>query len=359
MAQRDFYELLGVAKDANDADLKKAFRANALKYHPDRNPGNPEAEEMFKQCAQAYDVLSDPTKRQRYDRFGMAAFEGGGGAQQYSSMDDLFSHFGDLFGDIFGGRRGPGGRQRGPQRGADLRYDMEIRLEDAVTGVKKEITVPRVEACGTCQGSGAKAGSQPEACVQCHGRGQLTHSQGPFMFTVTCPQCQGAGRSVRAANRCGSCGGAGQQRIEKKVSVKIPPGVDSGTRLRIAGEGEKGPGGHPAGDLYVVLGVEAHDKFQRDGDDLHCEIDVDVVKAVLGGMVEVPLIEGGVDKVKLPAGVQPGEQVRIRSRGVPHLGGSGRGDQFAHVRVVVPKKLSDRQRELFEQLAKTTEDVRG
>lgn len=353
--KRDYYELLGVARDASDVEVKKGFRAAALKYHPDRNPGNAEAEEQFKVCAEAYDVLSDAQKRQRYDRFGHAAFENGGGAATYSSMDDLFSHFGDLFGDIFGGRRGAGGRTRA-QRGGDLRYDMAITLEEAVAGTRREVAVPRIEPCGTCHGSGAKGGAQPEACGQCHGRGQVSHSQGPFMFTVTCPGCQGQGRTVKSANRCGSCGGAGQQRVERTVTVKIPPGVDSGTRLRIAGEGEKGQAGQAAGDLYVVLGVEPHEVFQRDGDDLHCEIEVDVVKAVLGGTVEVPLVEGGKEKVKLPAGVQPGEQVRIRARGVPHLNGSGRGDQFAHVRVVVPRKLSDKQRTLFEQLAK--EDAR-
>jgi molecular chaperone DnaJ len=349
-AKTDYYETLGVARDASEADIKKAFRKAAMQYHPDRNPGDQHAEEMFKSCAEAYDVLSDADKRSRYDRFGHAAFQsGGGGGPGHANMDDLFNHFGDIFGDIFGGRGG--GRQRRASRGADLRYDLAITLEQAVAGVRQELNVPRVEACDTCHGSGAKAGTQPDSCPQCHGRGQLNHQQGPFMFSVTCSACQGQGRVLRPQNRCGNCGGAGRQRVDKKVSVKIPPGVDTGVRLRVAGEGERGESGQPAGDLYVVVSVQQHDVFQRDGDDLHCEIEVPVVRAVLGGVVEVPLIDGGVDQVKLPAGIQPGERVRIRGQGVPHLSGSGRGDQFAHVKVVVPKKLSGDEKSLYEQLA--------
>ncbi len=351
MAKTDFYELLGVPKDVNDADLKKAFRKAAMQHHPDRNPGDAHAEEMFKQCAEAYDVLSDAQKRAAYDRYGHAAFEsgrGGGGGGNYANMDDMFSHFGDIFGDIFGSRRG--GPKR-PARGSDLRFDLGLSLRDAVQGVKREIAVPRIDPCGTCSGTGAKAGSSPEPCGQCGGRGQVGHQQGPFVFAVTCPQCQGQGRTIKPANRCATCGGAGQQRVEKKVTVKIPAGVDTGTRLRVTGEGERGQPGQEPGDLYVVLAIQPDDVFQRDGDDLHCEIDVDVVRAVLGGVVTVPLIDGENEKVKLPPGIQPGEQVRIRGKGVPHLHGNGRGDQFAHVRVVVPRKLTDRQRKLYEDLA--------
>lgn len=357
MAKQDFYELLSVPRDVSESDLKKAFRKAAMQYHPDRNPGDAAAEEMFKQCAEAYDVLSDPQKRAAYDRYGHAAFEGGrgGGGGNYANMDDLFSHFGDIFGDIFGGRRGGGGQRR-PTRGSDLRYDLAIDLKEAVSGVKKEISVPRVEPCGTCNGSGAKSGTSAESCGQCGGRGQVGHQQGPFVFAVTCPQCQGQGRVVKPANRCTTCGGVGQQRVDKKVTVKIPPGVDSGTRLRVTGEGEPGPknetGPQQPGDLYVVLSVQPDDLFQRDGDDLHCEIEVEVVQAVLGGVVTVPLVDGAEEKVKLPPGIQPGEQVRIRGKGVPHLQGNGRGDQFAHVRVVVPRKLTERQRKLYEELAK-------
>ncbi len=349
-AKTDFYELLGVTREADAAEIKKAFRKQALQYHPDRNPGDKQAEEMFKQCAEAYDVLSDTEKRARYDRYGHAAFESGGSGSgpAYGNMDDLFSHFGDIFGDIFGGRGGGGTRK--PGRGADLRYDLGISLEDAVAGIRREINIPRVEACGTCQGSGAKPGATPEPCGQCGGRGQVSTRQGPFVFAVTCPNCQGQGRTVRAQNRCGDCAGAGQKRVERKVTVKIPAGVDTGTRLRVAGEGEKGAANQPSGDLYVVLSVQPHEVYQRDGDDLHREVDVDVIRAVLGGVIDVPLIDGTVEKIKIPAGIQPGEQIRIRGRGVPHLSGSGRGDQFAHVRLRVPKKLTDKQRELFEKL---------
>ena len=355
MAKRDYYEVLGVARDAGEADIKKAFRKAAIQYHPDKNPGDATAEDMFKLCAEAYDVLSDGQKRARYDRFGHAAFETGGGtgAAQYTNMDDLFNHFGDIFGDMFGAR-GRGGRGR-PTRASDLRFDLTITLEEACLGTRKELVVPRVDACGTCRGTGCKPGTQPDACGQCQGRGQVGHQQGPFVFTVTCPACQGQGRRVPSQNRCGECSGAGQVRAEKKVTVKVPPGIDTGTRLRVAGEGERGETGQQAGDLYVVLSVAPHEVFQRDGDDLHCEIGIDVVRAVLGGIVEVPTVEGAAEKVKLPGGIQPGEKVRIRGRGVPHLNGSGRGDQFAHVKVVVPRKLSDKQRELYERLATGTE----
>jgi molecular chaperone DnaJ len=350
MAKRDYYEVLGVGKDAGEADIKKAFRAAAMKYHPDRNPGDAEAEEKFKEAAEAYDVLSDADKRGRYDRFGHQA-EGMGGGYT-GNVDEIFSHFGDLFGDIFGGRRGGGGRSR-QQRGQDLRFDLGISLEDAVAGAKKEVTLPRVESCDTCNGSGAKPGTSPENCRQCNGRGQVTMQQGPFMFSQTCPLCHGAGKVVKPTDRCGTCGGSGQKRVERTVTVKIPAGVDDGNRLRLTGEGEKGSPGYPPGDLYVVLHVEPHDVFKRDGDDLHCEIDVDVVRAVLGGEVEVPLIDGSKEKVLLPAGIQPGERVRIRDKGVPNLGGRGKGSVFAHVRVVVPRKLSAEQKALFEQLAQT------
>ena len=344
MSKRDYYEVLGVAKDAAEGDIKKAFRQAALKDHPDRNPGDAAAEERFKDAAEAYDVLSDGEKRARYDRFGHQS----SGGSHPGNMDDLMSHFGDIFGDMFGG----GGRSRQrAAKGADLRYDLPISLEEAVAGTRKEITIPRVEACQPCKGSGAKAGTSPDGCEQCKGRGQVSTRQGPFMFSVTCPACGGNGKTIRAANRCPACGGSGQNRVERKVGVKIPAGVDTGTRLRIAGEGEKGANGQAAGDLYVVTQVQQHDKFQRHDDDLHCEIHIDVVRAVLGGLVDVPLIDGTTEKVKLPAGIQPGEQVRIRGRGAPHLSSSGRGDQFAHVRVVVPKNLTDHQRGLYEQIA--------
>ncbi|MBM4343335.1 MAG: molecular chaperone DnaJ [Deltaproteobacteria bacterium] len=351
MAKRDFYEVLGVPRDANDADIKRAFRQQALQNHPDRNPGDTAAEERFKEAAEAYDVLADSEKRQRYDRFGHAGLGGGGGAN-YANMDDLFSHFGDIFGDIFGG----GGRSRqrqGGGRGADLRCDIEITLEEAVAGARRELELPRLEPCASCHGSGAKPGSEPDTCGQCRGRGQVSTRQGPFMFSVTCPACAGQGKTLKPANRCATCDGAGQQRTARKVTVKVPPGVDTGNRLRVTGEGERGGTGQPAGDLYVVVHVQAHPRFRRIDNDLHCDIEVDVVSAVLGGLVGVPLIDGSTERVKLPAGIQPGEQLRIRGRGVPVVNTSARGDQFAHVRVVVPKKLSAEQRALYEQLAAT------
>lgn len=351
MAKRDYYEVLGVPRDANDADIKKAFRQQALQNHPDRNPGDAAAEERFKEAAEAYDVLADSEKRQRYDRFGHAAM-GGGGAANYANMDDLFSHFGDIFGDIFGGG-GRGRARQGAGRGADLRCDIEISLEDAVSGVRRELELPRLEPCGTCHGSGAKPGSEPDTCAQCRGRGQVSTRQGPFMFSVTCPACGGQGKTLKPGSRCGACDGAGQQRNARKVTVKVPAGVDTGNRLRVSGEGERGGSGQQPGDLYVVVHVQPHQRFRRIDNDLHCDIEVDVVSAVLGGLVGVPLIDGSTERVKLPAGIQPGEQLRIRGRGVPVVNSGARGDQFAHVRVVVPKKLSAEQRALYEQLAAT------
>ncbi|MEY3015639.1 MAG: molecular chaperone DnaJ [Pseudomonadota bacterium] len=347
MSKRDYYEVLGVARDAGGAEIKKAFRQLAMKYHPDRNPDDPEAEERFKEAAEAYDVLGDDDKRQRYDRFGHGAFEGGGRA---ASAEDIFSHFGDIFGDLFGGGRR--GRSR-PARGSDLRYDLEIGLVDAVAGARREIVIPRVVDCGDCHGSGLRDGATPVTCSHCGGNGQVGRQQGPFLFSMTCPHCQGAGRSVAEKDRCGRCSGAGKERIERKVTVKVPPGVDTGTRMRIAGEGEAGERGGPAGDLYVVLVVQDDDNFEREGDDLHCEIEVDLLRAVLGGEADVPLVDGGTERVRLPAGVQPGERVRLRDRGVPHLGAAGRGDLYAHVKVAVPTRLSKEQRKLFEQLAET------
>ncbi len=346
MAKRDFYEVLGVARDASAADIKKAFRQLALKFHPDRNPDNPAAEESFKECAEAYDVLGDDDKRARYDRFGHAGFEGGPGRAQ--SAEDIFSHFGDIFGDLFGGGRRGG--QRRSTRGNDLRYDLEIELAEAVSGLKRELVIPRVVDCGDCHGNGLRPGAQPGTCGHCGGSGQVNRQQGPFLFSMTCPQCQGAGRSVPEADRCKRCAGAGKERVERKVTVKVPPGVDSGTRMRISGEGEAGERGGSPGDLYVVLVVRPDKRFERDGDDLHTEIDVDVLDAVLGSDATVPLVEGGEDSVRLPAGVQPGERVRLRGKGVPHLHGSGRGDLYAHVRVKIPTKLSRAERELFEKL---------
>lgn len=348
MSKRDYYEVLGVGRDAGAAEVKKAFRQLAMRYHPDRNPDDPDAEERFKEAAEAYDVLGDDEKRQRYDRFGHSAFDGGAGRTQ--SAEDIFSHFGDIFGDLFGGGRRARNR---PARGSDLRYDLEIGLGEAVSGAKREIVIPRIVDCGDCSGTGLRDGAAPTTCTHCGGNGQVGRQQGPFLFSMTCPHCQGAGRSVGEKDRCAGCSGAGKTRIERKVTIKVPPGVDTGTRMRIAGEGEAGERGGPAGDLYVVLVVQSDERFERDGDDLHTEIEVDLLRAVLGGEADVPLVDGGTERVRLPAGVQPGERVRLRDKGVPHLGAAGRGDLYAHVKVSVPTRLTKEQRKLFEQLADT------
>jgi len=351
MSKRDYYEVLGVARDAGAAEMKKAFRKKAVEYHPDRNPGNAEAEEKFKELAEAYEVLSDEDKRARYDRFGHDGLSNGGMGQSVD-IGDIFSHFGDIFGDIFGGGRGRGGRGGGrprPARGSDLRFDLGITLLEAVQGAKKEIAIPRLQSCATCHGSGAKAGTETETCSYCNGRGQVTHAQGPFVLTTTCPQCRGEGKFVR--HRCPACSGTGKERVDKKVHVRIPPGVDNGTRLRVSGEGEPGEHGGPTGDLYIVLFVERAESFERDGDDLHTEVAVEVPQAVLGAELEVALLDGSTTRLGLPPGTQPGERVRLRGRGVPRLNGSGAGDLVVHVRVTIPTDLDAKQRTLYEKLA--------
>ena len=346
MAKRDYYEVLGVARDADQSQVKSAFRKLALRFHPDRNPDDENAEERFKECAEAYDVLSDSEKRARYDRFGHEALQGG----VSTNVEDIFSHFGDIFGDMFGGGR----RQRNrPSPGRDLRYDLPITLEEAVSGISRTLQIPRVEPCAECTGSGIRSGAEPSTCGQCGGRGQVSHHQGPFVFSMTCPQCQGAGRSVSDADRCGKCGGAGRERVERSVQLRIPPGVDTGTRLRVTGEGEVGDRGGAPGDLYVVLVVEPHAVFQRQDDDLHTSVAIDVATATLGGRVAVDLIDGASEHVTVPAGIQPDERVRLRGQGIPHLNGHGRGDLYAHVRVEIPKKLTKQQKKLFKQLAES------
>ncbi len=346
MSQQDYYEVLGVDRGAEAATIKAAFRKLALQHHPDRNPGDTAAEERFKEVAEAYEVLSDTDKRSRYDRFGHAGLQSagfGGG----SSVEDIFSHFGDIFGDIFGaGRRG----SSRSSRGSDLRYDLQISLREALEGCSRTITIPRIQPCNDCHGSGLRDGASPSTCNQCGGRGQVSHSQGPFTFSMTCSHCQGAGRSVADGDRCGCCSGAGRQQVESKVTAKVPAGVDTGTRMRISGEGEAGERGGGPGDLYIVLVVEPHPSFERDGDDLHSEVEIDVITAALGGHVQVQLVNETHERVKLPAGIQPDERVRIKGRGVPHLHGNGRGDLYAHVRVRIPKKLNRKQRRLFEEL---------
>ena len=344
--KRDYYEVLGIERAASLDDIKKAYRKLALKYHPDKNPGNPEAEERFKEAAEAYGVLSDDEKRARYDRFGHSGMGGMGGFDP-----NQFADFGDILGDLFGfGDFFGGGRRRTnrPARGNDLRYDLQIAFEDAVFGKEVSLDVPRVVSCTTCGGSGAKTGSSPVTCTGCGGRGQIRYSQGFFAVARTCPQCGGAGKVIK--DPCVTCSGAGRIRETKTISVKIPAGVDDGSRLRVAGEGEAGWNGGPAGDLYVFLNVREHAKFTRRDYDIHSEHPVSFTQAALGAEVKIETIDGK-ETLKVPAGTQPSQVFRLRGKGVQFLDGSGRGDHYVHVNVRIPSSLTEEQRALLEQLA--------
>ncbi len=345
--KRDYYEILGVGREASIDEIKKAYRKLAVKYHPDKNPENPEAEEKFKEAAEAYGVLSDDEKRARYNRFG---HQGMGGAAGFdpSQFTDFADVLGDLFGfgDLFGG----GQRRRGtrPTRGADLRVDLELQFEQAVFGTEKAITVPRIVTCATCSGSGAKPGTSPVTCNGCGGQGQIRYSQGFFAVARTCPQCGGAGKVIK--DPCSTCNGAGRVREQKHLSVKIPAGVDEGSRLRVAGEGESGTNRGPSGDLYVFLTVEDHPRFSRRDYDIHSEQAITFTQAALGAEVPAETIEG-TESLRVPAGTQPGQVFRLRGKGVKFVDGSGRGDHYVHVVVRVPTKLSEEQRALLEKLA--------
>ena len=354
MSKRDYYEVLGVSRTASDQDIKSAYRKLALKFHPDRNPGDRKAEEQFKECAEAYAVLADPDKRSRYDRFGHAAVSGtsagAGGFDPtiFAEFDDIFGSLGDIFG--FGGMFG-GRRRGGPQRGADLRYDLEITFDQSATGTETTIQIPRQETCETCHGSGAAAGSSPTTCPQCRGTGQLRYQQGFFTVARTCGQCRGSGRVI--AKPCLSCHGQGTIERLRKLTVKIPPGIASGQRLRLSGEGEAGSQGGPPGDLYVVVQVADHAFFHRDGNDLACEIPVNFTTLALGGEIKVPTILGESETLKIPDGTSTGAVFRLRSKGMPDVSGRGRGDLLVTVQTITPKKLTREQRKLLEQLAAT------
>lgn len=353
--KRDYYEVLGVAKTANAEELKKAFRKLAMQFHPDRNPGNTEAEHKFKEVSEAYDVLRDDQKRAAYDQYGHAAFEGGmggrGGGQgfDFTSFSDIFD---DLFGEFMGGQRG--GQRGGGNRGSDLRYNLEITLEDCFKGKAAKIRVPTSIACESCDGSGAEAGAQPIACPTCKGAGKVRAQQGFFTIERACPTCGGAGRVIEKP--CKVCGGAGRTHKEKTLSVDIPPGVDEGNRIRLAGEGEAGLRGGASGDLYVFLTVKPHRLFRREGQHLHCRVPVSMTTAALGGSVEVPTLDGGQARITLPEGTQTGKQFRLRGKGMPSLQqsgfGAGNGDLYIQVMVETPVKLSKKQRELLEEFAK-------
>jgi molecular chaperone DnaJ len=346
---RDYYEVLGVPRNASEQEIKSAYRKLALKHHPDRNPGDKDAEERFKEAAQAYGVLGDPEKRRRYDTFGHAAVAGAG-SQGFDPT--IFADFGDILGDFFGfgdvfGRRTRGG----PRHGADLRYNLELRFEEAVFGTETSIQFPRAEPCRTCSGSGAAPGSGPSTCSSCGGRGQVTFQQGFFSVARTCGRCRGSGRVITSP--CKDCRGEGQVSAERKLQIKIPAGVDTGSQLRMSGEGEPGFQGGPPGDLYVFVRVEEHPFFRRDGFDLLCEVPISFCQAALGATLDVPTADGGRTKLTIPEGTQTGTVLRLRGQGVPHLGARGRGDLHVGVRVVVPTKLSSDQRRLLEQLAKS------
>jgi molecular chaperone DnaJ len=345
MAKRDLYEVLGVNRDASVEDIRKAYRKLAMKWHPDRNPDNPKAEDHFKEAQQAYDVLADPQKRAAYDQFGHAGIDpqagmgAAGAAGGFSGFGDIFN---DIFGDIFGGR---GGRSN-VFRGADLRYNLEITLEQAAHGFETRIRIPTMAPCETCRGSGAKPGSQPQACPTCRGAGQVRVSQGPFSIAQTCPRCHGAGKII--PDPCATCGGSGRIKHQKTLSVKIPAGVDEGDRVRLSSEGEPGVNGGPAGDLYVQVHIKPHPVFQRDHDDLHCEMPISISTAALGGEIEIPTLDGSA-RIRVPAESQTGKTFRLRGKGIKGVRSHVAGDLFCHVVVETPVNLTARQKELLEE----------
>jgi len=351
---RDYYEILEVGRDAGDEEIKKAYRKMALRYHPDRNPGDREAEEKFKEAAEAYEVLSSGEKREIYDRFGHDGLRSSG-FQGFSRADDIFSAFGDLFADMFGFGAGFGGR-RGAERGSDLQYDLTVSFLEAVFGAEKEMVVPKLEACEHCGGTGVEPGHQPEVCATCGGRGQVSRSQGFFHISTTCPRCRGRGQYI--SHPCRSCSGAGRLEQRKKLKVNIPAGVDTGMRLRLSGEGEASINGGPPGDLYVLLTVEAHDHFERQGEDVVCRVRISYPEAALGCALETPSLEG-TEKISVPRGTQPGDILRLTGKGIPRLRSRGRGDLIIVFDVRTPVKLSKRQEELLEELLRLEEKKEG
>jgi molecular chaperone DnaJ len=348
MAKRDYYEVLGVQRGASDADIKTAFRKLAMKHHPDRNPGDKDCEHRFKEVNEAYEVLKDADKRAAYDRFGHAAFEHGAGAGAGFGAD-FASTFADIFDDFFGmgGRRGRAG---GRERGADLRYNMEIALEEAYHGKTAQVRIPTSVTCEVCSGSGARGGAKPKACPTCGGQGKVRQTQGFFTLERTCPNCHGRGQVID--DPCPSCAGSGRVQRDRTLSVNIPPGVEDGTRIRLAGEGEAGTRGGPSGDLYIFLSIAAHGFFQRDGADLHCRVPISMVTAALGGELEVPTIDGSKTRVKVPEGTQSGRRFRLAAKGMPVLRSKQAGDMYVQVVVETPQSLTKRQRELLNEFEK-------
>lgn len=346
--KEDYYTILGIDRNASDEAIKKSYRKLALKYHPDRNPGDREAEERFKQAAEAYEVLRDSEKRSLYDRYGHEGLNGAG-VSGFSGFEDIFSSFGDIFEDVFGfsGRRA---RSRtAPRPGADLRYDLSISFMEAAFGKVADIDIQRLENCDGCDGAGTAPGTTPSVCSTCGGAGQVTRSSGFFSVSSTCPHCRGAGRIIETP--CETCHGRGMKEVSKTVQLKIPAGIETGMRLRLRGEGEEGRFGGPRGDLYVFINVEPHEFFRRDGDDVLCRIPVPMITAVLGGDMEVPTLEG-VEKIKIPKGTQHGQTVRLKGKGIPRLRGSGRGDQVVQAAIEIPADLNRKEEKLLKEFAK-------
>src|SRR5919108_2904150 len=343
MAKRDYYDVLGVNRDAGAEDLKKAYRRLAMKWHPDRNPDNPRAEDHFKEAKEAYEVLCDPQKRSAYDQFGHAGVDphaGGAGAGMGGHFGDIFS---DIFGEIFGGARG--GRST-VFRGADLRYNLEVTLEQAAHGFETKIRLPTLSVCDNCKGSGARPGTQPQTCPSCRGAGQVRVSQGPFSIAQTCPRCHGSGSVIPSP--CGTCGGSGRVKLQKTLAVRIPQGVDEGDRVRLSGEGEPGVNGGPPGDLYVQVHIKPHPVFQRDHDDLHCEMPISITTAALGGEIAIPTLDGSA-KIRVPAETQSGKTFRLKGKGIKGVRSQIPGDLFCHVAVETPVQLTERQRQLLRE----------
>ena len=350
MAKRDFYDILGVNRDASDEDIKKAYRKLAMKHHPDRNPDNPKSEEHFKEAKEAYEILSDGQKRAAYDQYGHAGVDpqsGMGGGGFGGGTGGFSDAFGGIFDEIFGGGGGRSGGRSNVYRGADLRYNLEITLEQAAFGTETKIRIPTMEACEPCKGTGAKAGTQPKTCPTCQGSGQVRIQQGFFSIQQTCPKCHGTGKSI--AEPCGSCHGAGRVKQHKTLAVKIPAGVDEGDRIRLSGEGEHGVNGGPSGDLYVQIHLKAHPVFQREQNDLHCEMPISFTTAALGGEIEIPTLDGAAN-LKIPAETQSGKIFRLRGKGIKGVRSHNHGDLLCHVVVETPVNLTDRQKELLREL---------
>lgn len=351
MSKRDYYEILGVSKSANEAELKSAFRKLAMQYHPDRNPGDETAEQKFKELNEAYQVLSDAQKRGAYDRYGHSAFEQGGGPGAGGFQGDFSGSMADIFEELFGGMGGRQQRQsNGRERGSDLRYNLEISLEDAFNGKAETLTIPTAITCETCSGTGAKAGTKPKACGTCGGHGRVRASQGFFSIERTCPKCQGRGQTID--DPCKTCRGEGRVTKDRTLSVNIPRGVEDGTRIRLANEGEGGLRGGPAGDLYIFLSIKSHRYFQRDGADLYCRVPISMVTAAIGGDLQVPMLDGETKTVSIPEGTQSGKQFRVRGKGMPVLRSKDFGDLYIQVSVETPQKLTTKQRELLKEFEK-------